>query len=244
MTRILIAEDEEELRVDLEKRLKKLWPDAQLVASVSDGAAALEALDTHAPEVAFLDVRMPELSGLEVARAASGRCQVVFVTAYDDAAVAAFESGAVDYLLKPLRDERLASAIARVRERLKSPAADLSQMLARLTAPTEPLRWVQASNGRAIEFVPVDEVVFFRAEDKYTTVRTVERELLIRTSLKELLPQLDSNRFWQIHRSTIVNVDFIERVLRDEAGDLDVRLRGLSDVLPVSRSFRYRFKYM
>lgn len=244
--RLLVAEDESPLRADLVARLVRLWPEAELVAEVADGLAALEAIEAARPSVAFLDVRMPELTGLEVARQVAGRCHVIFVTAHDDTAVAAFEAGVIDFLLKPVSDERLLQAIERVKHRLTEAPADLSALVAQLAAAQsqQSLRWVQASSGRTIEFVPVQDVAFFQADEKYTTVRTAAKELLIRTPLKELLSRLDGERFWQVHRSTIVNVDFIDRVVRTEDGDLEVCLKGVPEPVPVSRSFRFRFKYM
>lgn len=242
---LVVAEDEATLRVELVSRLRALWPEAGSIIEAANGLEALDAVEAHAPDVLFVDLRMPELDGLGVANQVAGRCHVVFVTAHEEAAVGAFEAGALDYLLKPVSDERLSAAITRVKSRLGQPAVDLGQVLAKLVAPAPTLRWVQASNGRAIEFVATTEVAFFQAEEKYTTVRTAQRELLIRTPLRELLVQLDPARFWQIHRSTIVNVDFIEQVVRLESGELEVRVRGLSEVsLAVSRSFRHRFKYM
>lgn len=241
--RILVADDEETLRVDLIRRITQLWPEAEIVAEASNGQQALEAAQQSSPDVAFLDVRMPEGSGLEVARGLAGKCHVIFVTAYDDAAVPAFEAGAIDYLMKPVTDSRLRTAIARVQQHLGRPPDDLRALLQSLQQTRPSLKWVQATNGKAIEFVSVNEVHYFQADEKYTVVFVNERELLIRTSLKELLEQLDGERFWQIHRSTIVNIDFVERVVRLPNSDLEVQLKS-GTALRVSRTFRHRFRYM
>ena len=196
-----------------------------------DGFQAMRALEEHAPDVLFLDIQMPGLTGLEVARHASGRCHVVFVTAYDQYAVAAFEEGAVDYIMKPLSAERLATACSRIRKRLSLAPAHLESLLEALTkraARTRPfLRWINASLGNEVKLITVDEVCYFRSDTKYTRVVTIHGESLIRKSLKELLEELDPALFWQIHRSTIVNANSIASVSHDFAGHVIVKLKNL-----------------
>ncbi len=245
MPRVLIAEDETPLREHLARELVRAWPAAEIVASVSSGVEALRAFEEETPEAAFLDVRMPGLSGIDVANALAGRCHIVFVTAHDDTAVAAFEAGAVDYLLKPISQTRLQLAVSRLESRLRSAPEWKSGVLEDLSRaqPREPLRWLQASAGRNIEFTDVAAVAFFRAEDKYTTVALAGRELVIRTSLKDLLPQLDPQRFWQIHRGAIVNVAFIERAIHQD-GELLLVIKGREERLAVSRAWRHRFKQL
>ena len=245
MARVLIAEDEAPLRDYLARELSRAWPGVEIVAAVENGAEALAAFEELKPDAAFLDVRMPGLSGIDVANALAGQCHIVFVTAHDDAAVSAFEAGAVDYLLKPISQPRLKVAIERLEARLQSTPHWNEQAMSGLSnnQSREPLRWLQASSGRNIEFTDVSAVAFFRAEDKYTTVALAGRELIIRTSLKELLPQLDPARFWQVHRATIVNVAFIDRAVHEE-GELYLLLKGRDEKLGVSRAWRHRFKQL
>jgi DNA-binding LytR/AlgR family response regulator len=252
MTRLLavIAEDELPQRQELRALLAKLWPDLQVVAECADGLAALEALETYRPQVAFLDIRMPGVSGLEVARAAGAHCQVIFITAYDEYALRAFEEGAVDYLLKPVARERLSRAIERARSRLQSGAyidmaALIDMVQARLNSDCKPsIKWITASVGNSVKMYSIDEVLFFQAQDKYTRVATADSEGHIRTALKELLPSLDSQAFWQVHRSVIVRVGAIRAVEKDADGKLQLFLRGRDDVLPVSGAFQHRFRGM
>ena len=248
----VIAEDEPAQREELTVLLHKHWPDLQLAALCEDGLSALEAIHAHKPQVAFLDIRMPGLSGIEVARAAAeAGAHVVFVTAYDEYAISAFETGAADYLLKPVRSERLAQTIARVQRRLASPAgADLTRLLAALDAGVHArknqssLKWVTASLGDTVKLFPIDDVVFFQAQDKYVRVVTAEDEAVIRTPLKELARQLDPEVFWQIHRSVIVRASMIERVSKDALGHFHARVRSSDEELPVSASFQSRFRSM
>ncbi|HEV8694013.1 MAG TPA: LytTR family DNA-binding domain-containing protein, partial [Lysobacter sp.] len=214
----IIAEDEALLRAALLDQLRDAWPQLQIVAECEDGASALEAIDEHKPEVAFLDIRMPGLTGLEVAAAAttaSPQTQIVFVTAYDQYAIDAFERGAIDYLLKPIAPERLAATVQRLQARVAAGATDaaaLAALLERLGATLPrasaqpPLTWITASAGRETRLILVDDVAYFRADNKYTTVMTAEGEALLRTPIRELLAVLDPNTFKQIHRSTIVNL--------------------------------------
>ncbi len=245
----VIADDEAELAQHLARELAKLWPELEVVALAANGVEALAQIERLRPQIAFLDIRMPGLTGLEVARRLNGDCRVVFVTAYDQYAVEAFERAAVDYLLKPISPERLAKTVARLRDGAAAPAAvDLAALLASLRqalpAPPEYLRWIRAGIGERVELIAVDEVHYFLAADKYTSVVTQEREYLIRTALKELAGQLDPQRFWQIHRGTIVNVERVAAVQRDFGGRLSLTLRGRSEPLKVSRGYSHLFRQM
>src|SRR4051812_40191099 len=214
----VIAEDEPILRVELRETLARLWPELAIVAEAEDGIEAMRALSEHEPDVLFLDIQMPGLSGLEVAKQASGRCHVAFVTAYDEFAVAAFEQGAVDYVLKPFSAARLASTVARLKERLDSQPADLDGLLASLAqrdpATRNHLRWVRASQGQNVRLITVEEILFFEADSKYTLVVTADGESVIRKTIAELVAELDPELFWQVHRSTVVNVNEIAAVHR------------------------------
>lgn len=250
----VVAEDEALLRQALVAELKRAWPALQVLAECEDGASAVEALAEHQPDVAFLDIRMPGLTGLEVARVAteaSPRTQIVFVTAYDQYAIDAFERGAVDYLLKPVKPERLAATIERVQARDAQPdSAALAALLDKLGAfpkqasAVEPLTWLTASAGRETKLILIDDVAYFRADQKYTTVVTADGEALLRSSLRELLPRLDGNTFKQIHRSTIVNLKAIAGIVRDDAGRGTVRLKHRPETLTVSQPFMALFKHM
>ena len=243
----LIAEDEGGLRDELRARLALHWPELAIVAEAANGIEALHALDRYAPQVVFLDIEMPGLGGLEVARQTQGRWHIVFVTAYDAHAVAAFEQGAVDYVLKPYDDARLALAVRRVRERLASapPALDgLLRELARAAPQREHLRWINASQGQEVRLITVDEVCYFQADTKYTRVVTDSGEALIRRTLKELADQLDPACFWPIHRSTIVNANAIAGVSRDFRGRVSVRLKSRSEKLHVSEAHEHLFRQM
>ncbi len=248
--RALIADDEENLRAALRRRLDEVWPELTIVAEARDGTEALELAADYEPEVAFLDIRMPGLDGLEVARRLSGRCHLVFVTAYDEYAVSAFERDAVDYLVKPVTVERLAQTVARLKQRMQqAPAAQLDELLEQLArnlrgVARPPLQWIRAGVRDEVKLVPVEEVRCFIAADKYTTVITGDGELLIRKPMKELEAELDPQHFWRIHRGAIVNLAFVESGQRDEEGRLRLRLSGLTDELLVSRSYAHRFKQM
>jgi DNA-binding LytR/AlgR family response regulator len=242
----LIAEDEDVLRVELRSHLASLWPELEVVAEAANGIEALRALDRDAPQVAFLDIEMPGLTGLDVARQIQGRCHVVFVTAYDAHAIAAFEQGAIDYVLKPYEDARLALAVRRVQERLKStppPLDGLLRELARVPA-REHLRWINASQGQEVRLITVDEVCYFQSDAKYTRVVTATGEALIRRSLKELLDELDPHHFWQIHRATVVNANAIAGVSRDFRGQVSVKLKARPERLAVSEAHVHLFRQM
>jgi DNA-binding LytR/AlgR family response regulator len=241
----VIAEDEPALRGQLVEQLGHLWPELDVVAEAGDGVAALRELDRHHPDVLFLDIEMPGASGLDVARQASGRAHVVFVTAYDQHALTAFEHGAIDYLLKPLAPARLHATVARLRERIGAPPARLEPAIASLAArPRSHLRWINASVGQNLKLITVEEVLYFQADTKYTRVVTAEGEALIRKPLKELVEELDPELFWQIHRSTLVNAAFVAGVARDFRGRMHVRLKGRDEQLLVSDSFTGRFRQM
>jgi DNA-binding LytR/AlgR family response regulator len=246
----LIAEDETPLRDALRAMLGIAWPELEIVAECEDGIAAMEAIAGHRPDVCFLDIRMPGVSGLDVARAAAAaKAQVVFTTAYDEYAVRAFEAGAADYLLKPIQPERLARAIERLRERLAARAetadADIDLLEARLKPTgTRLIRWISAAVGDSVRMLGIDEVLFFQAQDKYVRVVTADGEAVIRTPIKDILAGLDPDIFWQVHRGTVVRVSAIDRVRRDDLGKSVLSLRGRSDALPVSAAFLHRFKGM
>ncbi len=250
----IVAEDETLLRHALVAELKRAWPALQVVAECEDGASAVEALAEHQPDIAFLDIRMPGLNGLEVtalAADASPRTRIVFVTAYDQYAIDAFERGAIDYLLKPVKPERLDATVARLQTQDALPdAATLATLLDRLGAlpnaagAIEPLTWITASTGRETKLILVDDVAYFRADHKYTTVVTADGEAILRTPLRELLPRLDGAHFKQIHRSTIVNLKAIAGIVRDDSGRGTVRLKQRPETLAVSLPFMALFKHM
>ncbi|MEP7070228.1 MAG: LytTR family DNA-binding domain-containing protein [Usitatibacter sp.] len=248
MPTAIVAEDEGILRAQLEGKLKKLWPELDIIASVEDGAAALEALEDRAADFMFLDIQMPEMTGVEVARHVAGRSHVVFVTAYDQYAIQAFETGAVDYILKPATDERLAVTIERLKAKLASPPADLNAVLAKigeqLGGRKEKLQWIKATQGQNLRLIPVADVLFFQSDEKYTRVVTADSETLIKTPIRELVDGLDPGVFWQIHRSTLVNVGAIASVTRDFRGQAHVKVKGKDESLVVSRIYSHLFKQM
>jgi DNA-binding LytR/AlgR family response regulator len=252
----VVAEDEALLRNELLALLKESWPELEVVAACEDGGSALEAIATHKPDVAFLDIRMPGLTGLEVAAAtseASPGTQVVFVTAYNQYAIDAFDRGAVDYLLKPIAADRLAASVRRVKARMTSGASDGGALAAiieelRTKLPREtraaPLAWITASVGKETRLIMVDDVAYFHAEDKYTVVMTAEGEALIRKPLRELLAALDPAIFKQIHRSTIVNMKAVAGITRDDTGRGTMRLKNRTETLAVSLTFMALFRNM
>jgi DNA-binding LytR/AlgR family response regulator len=248
MPTAILAEDEPILRTQLEGKLARLWPELEIIASVEDGAAALEALEDRAPDFMFLDIQMPEMTGVEVARHVAGRSHVVFVTAYDQYAIQAFETGAVDYILKPATDERLAVTIERLKAKLATAPADLNAALAKIAEQMggrkEKLQWIKASQGQNLRLIPVAEILFFQSDEKYTRVVTAEGETLIKTPIRELLDGLDPDVFWQIHRSTLVNVAAIAAVTRDFRGQAHVKIKGKDESLVVSRIYSHLFKQM
>ena len=249
--KVVVAEDEKLLRDDLVRMLERDFPEVDIVAACEDGAEALEAIADHAPDVAFLDIRMPGLTGLEVAQAAadaSPATRVVFITAYNQYAIDAFDRGAVDYLLKPVAPDRLASTMARLKSRAANPGqltAILDQLRAHLPKPApSALQWITASTGKETRLILIDDVAYFQADNKYTIVMTAEGESLVRTPIRELLAQLDSAQFKQIHRSTIVNMKAVTSVTRDDSGRGTLRLKNRTETLPVSLTFMGLFRNM
>jgi DNA-binding LytR/AlgR family response regulator len=246
----LIAEDEAPQRLALRQLLALLWPELEVVAECGDGLAALTALAVHRPRIAFLDIRMPGASGLDVAQRACQMAHVVFITAYDEHAVRAFETGALDYLLKPITVERLGKTLVRLRERLNGSVPDIAAAIESLRQSvivaqgSTHTRWITAAVGNVTKMFPVEDVLFFKSDEKCTRVVTRSEEAVIRTSLKELLGALDPNVFWQIHRSVIVQVRAIKHVRRTDLGTMQVSVVGCSEVLPVSQPFQYRFRGM
>ena len=268
--RAVLADDERLMRDQLRARLGEVWPELQIVAEAKNGIEAVKLVAEHKPDLVFLDIRMPGMSGVEAAREIAQLpddgewpgCEIVFITAYDQYAVEAFEQGVVDYVLKPAERERLTVTVERIKKRLAQRDADagsdpddapaaprMQQLLHRLAqqlkpAGTQPLKWIQASVGQAIQMIPVDEVLFFISDEKYTRVQTATLEALIRKPIKELVDELDPEQFWQIHRSTLVNTKAIAGVTRDMRGRQMVGVKGLTEKLEVSRSYTHLFKGM
>jgi len=243
----ILAEDEKVLRDELRQRLGELWPELIVVGEAGTGIEALQLLEKQMPDLMFLDIQMPGLTGLEVAHQAQGRCHIVFVTAYDAYAVAAFETGALDYVLKPLERERLRLAVDRVRQRLGSAPQNIEVLLRDLIRNAEPrkyLRWINASVGHLMQLITVDEVVYFQADAKYTRVVTATCEALIKKPLNELRNELDPSVFWQVHRSTIVNANAIAGVSRDMFGHINLKLKRREEKLNVSESHAHLFRQM
>jgi len=252
-TTALIADDEPHLASYLKSQLAELWPALEIVAMAKNGIEAATQIADLQPDIAFLDIQMPGLNGLEVAQGIEGETRVVFVTAYDEYAVQAFEQAALDYLLKPLKTERLARALERVKATLISaPDARMAEALQRLlrapasNAPTAPtLRYIRAAQGELMHQIAVEEVLFFHADEKYTVVQTAAGgEHLIRTPIMELAAQLDADQFWQVHRSTLINLAYLAGTRRDEASRLFLRIKGHPRELPVSRAYVHLFKAM
>jgi DNA-binding LytR/AlgR family response regulator len=249
----LIADDEPHLAQALKLQLHELWPALDIVAVSRNGLDAARAIAEHAPDVAFLDIQMPGLTGLEVAQGIEGDTRVVFVTAFDEYAVQAFEQSALDYVLKPVKAERLGRTIAKLEAALaakESPddaalAAALQRLLPRARPVAQPLRWIRASVGDLTHQIDVRDVLFFESDEKYTVVRTTAgAEHLIRTPIALLMAQLNSDQFWQVHRSTIINVEHLAGARRDEASRLFVQMKGVERELPVSRAYVHLFKAM
>jgi DNA-binding LytR/AlgR family response regulator len=243
----------------LRTRLSQVWPDLTIVGEAKNGDEAVQLVDELKPDLTFLDIRMPGKTGMEAARDIGDASQVVFVTAYDQYAVEAFERGAIDYVLKPPEPERLKITVERLKERLATPAqaataavnvsdtvtAMLSQLAEKIAAPKPKyLQWIQASIGQDLRMIPVEEILFFRSDEKYTCVQTEKFEALIRKPVRDLAEELDPSLFWQIHRATLVNVNAIEGVTRDIRGRHLVLIKGRPEKLEVSRSFLHLFKQM
>lgn len=261
MTTAVIADDERLMREQLRVRLAEVWPDLEIVAEAKNGQEAIDRVQELRPDLVFLDIRMPEKTGLEAAREIGEACHVVFITAYNEYAVDAFESGAVDYVLKPAERDRLEVTVGRLKKRLGTKPSDLSALLEKLTARLDKaegaapgvtgsagasryLQWIQASMGQQIRMIPVTDVLFFTSDEKYTRVQTETYEALIRKPIKELVDELDPEAFWQIHRATIVNVKAIVGVSRDFRGRQLVQVKGHATKLEVSRNYTHLFKQM
>ncbi|WP_374586302.1 LytR/AlgR family response regulator transcription factor [Pseudoduganella sp.] len=255
MPTAIIADDERLMRDQLRMRLEQVWPELEILGEAKNGDEAIELVNELKPDFTFLDIRMPGKTGMEAAAEIGNKSNVVFVTAYDAYAVEAFERGAVDYVLKPPEPERLRITVERLKGRLASPAASaaqgqdmaaiLNQLAEKIAAPKPKyLQWIQASIGSDLRMIPVEEILFFRSDEKYTCVQTDKFEALIRKPVRDLAEELDPSLFWQIHRATLVNVNAIEGVTRDIRGRHLVMIKGRSDKLEVSRSFLHLFKQM
>lgn len=252
MPRALIADDEPHLAQYLRAQLSTLWPELEILPLARDGEEAASCIAAEEPEIAFLDIQMPGLSGLEVAQGIEGATRVVFVTAYDEYALQAFEAAALDYLLKPLKTERLARCVQRLRAALAAPTPEPDALLARALQQLSPpapaaaprLRWLRASQGELTHQIDVQQVRYFQADDKYTVVQTGAAEYLIRTPIVELLPQLDPEQFLQVHRATVVNMAHLAGTRRDASSRLFLRIRDHERELPVSRAYVHLFKAM
>lgn len=252
----LIADDEPLLRERLASLLGRAWPELRVVAEARNGREAVELFETHAPTVVFLDVHMPGQSGIDAARSMVGRTQIVFVTAYEQYAVKAFEQGAIDYLVKPFDETRLVQTVTRLKARLAPmPAADAAPLDAlleklaaevrgRVASPQRHLQWIKASVGSTVRLIPVEQVHYLRSDEKYTLVVWDGGEALIRKTIRELADELDPARFVQIHRSVIVNLRHVAQVVRGANETADVQLKGRGEVLPVSRSYLHLFRQM
>ena len=267
----LIADDEPLLRDSLQRSLGLLWPELRVVAQARNGREAVEMFEVHRPDIAFLDVHMPGLNGMEAARQIARQAHVVFVTAFEEYALQAFERGAIDYLVKPVDEARLADTVGRLKERLAEPPrrtrgegsqaaleAVIDELARRIARPpgapasaaagqapdTGPLQWIRASVGSTLKLIPVDDILFLRSDEKYTLVVTAEGEALIRTPIRELIERLDAQRFVQVHRSVVVNLHAISHVTRGPNETADLHLKARPEVLPVSRSYLHLFRQM
>ena len=252
MPTAIIADDERLMRDQLRLRLQQVWPELEILDEAKNGDEAIHLVDTLKPDLAFLDIRMPAKTGLEAAKEIGTKAHIVFITAYDQYAVEAFDQGAVDYVLKPADTERLSKTVERLKARLttSSEPNDMSNMLAQLAkqlgiAPKPNyLQWIQASIGQELRLIPVEDILFFQSDEKYTRVQTAGYEALIRKPVRDLAEELDPHLFWQIHRSTLVNSKAISGVVRDMRGRHLVQIKGLTEKLEVSRSFVHLFKQM
>ena len=246
MTTALIAEDEPLMRERIVAALKEAWPELETPYIAKNGIEALKLWHTHRPDIAFLDIRMPGKTGLEVAAEIGDAAHIVFITAYDEYAVEAFKNGAVDYLLKPVELERLSAAVARLKKRLAAKPQDLTELLAKLlnsnSGKPAKLKWLRASLGNQTRLIDVDEVLFFQSDTKYTRIVLKDSEALVRTPLKELIDGLDKEVFWQVHRGTIINANAIDRAVREGPEKLVVHIKGHKEKLPVSRQYFHLFK--
>ncbi|MBD8543862.1 response regulator transcription factor [Oxalobacteraceae sp. CFBP 8761] len=253
MPTAIIADDERLMRDQLRMRLQDAWPELQIVGEAKNGDEAVQLVGELKPDLTFLDIRMPGKTGMEAARDIGDKSLIVFVTAYDQYAVEAFERGAIDYVLKPTEPDRLRVTVDRLKERLERPPANvndsvsamLSQLAEKIASPKpKHLQWIQASIGQDLRMIPVEDILFFRSDEKYTSVQTSSFEALIRKPVRDLADELDPSLFWQIHRATLVNVNAIEGVTRDIRGRHLVMVKGRPEKLEVSRSFLHLFKQM
>ncbi len=251
--RAIIADDEEQLRSYLKSGLSAVWPELVICGEAENGKEALKLIEKHRPHIAFLDIKMPGLSGMELARKIAGTCWIVFITAYDQYAVEAFENEAIDYLLKPVTDKRLKTTVKRLQKQIADthkPPSDLAGTMERVLSALEAkkthgyLRWIKVLHGDGIRLIPVDEVCYLQASDKYTVVMTREGESLIKKSIKELSAELNPDQFWRIHRGTIVNTNQIAKVNRSLTGRLVIKLKDLPETLTVSRTYTHLFRQM
>jgi DNA-binding LytR/AlgR family response regulator len=250
--RAILADDERLMREQLRARLAEVWPELEIVAEARNGQEAVDLVRELRPQLAFLDIRMPGLTGVEAAREIGNACHIVFVTAYGEFAIEAFEQGAVDYVLKPAELARLEVTVSRLKQRLQGPPPDLGALLDQLSRKLDTvasgqerhLQWIQATIGQQLRMIPVAEILFFVSDEKYTRVQTETYEALIRVPIRELVEQLDPAQFWQIHRATIVNVRAIAGVVRDMRGRQLVTFTNHPEKLEVSRTFTHLFKQM
>jgi DNA-binding LytR/AlgR family response regulator len=244
----VLAEDEPLLADELADLLHTLWPQLQIVSRAGDGVAALNAIEQHAPQLAFLDIHMPLLTGIEVATRIAGRCHVVFITSYDEHALEAFEAGAIDYVLKPPSAARLLTTVQRLKARLQQPPVDLRRALEPLGQAASPppryLQWINASRGSTVRLLTVEEILYFKSDQKYTLVVTSDAEALIKKTIRDLTEELDPTMFLQVHRSTLVNVQAIDSVSRDDRGNLSLRLKHRPETLAVSEAYHHLFRQM
>jgi len=248
----VIVDDERLMREQVIARLKEAWPELSIVGEAGNGSEAIAMVRNLEPDIVFLDISMPGMDGIQAAQALAGQAHLVFITAHDQYAIKAFEQGAIDYVLKPPEPERLALTCERLRGRLEQAPDPMHELLAQLSQrlgagglkTREYMRWVQASVGANIRMIPTSEILFFRAEDKYTRVQTERFEALIRKPIKELIEELDPSEFWQIHRATVVRVDAVEQVSRNLRGNQVVHVKGSAEKLEVSRTFNHLFKQM
>ena len=249
----IIADDEAQLRIYLKSKLADIWPELIICGEAENGLEALDLIESDRPAIAFLDIKMPGLSGIEVAQKISTNCRVVFITAFDQYAIAAFENEAVDYILKPVTVERLCKTVKRLKKQIATeavPSTDYASTMERLlaalknTGPPDYLKWLKVRHGEEVRLISIDEVCYFKAEDKYTVVKTHEGESLIKKSIQQLSAEINPDQFWRIHRATIINVSQIAGVSRSFAGRLIITLKDLPGTLTVSRSYAHMFKQM
>lgn len=252
MPTAIIADDERMMRDQLKSRLEQVWPELDILGEAKNGEEAIQMVATHKPDLVFLDIRMPVKTGLEAAKEIGDKAHIVFITAYDQYAIEAFDQGAVDYVLKPADVDRLTRTVDRLKSRLTSAArpndmgailSELSKQMGIIAKPNY-LHWIQASIGQELRLIPVEEILFFQSDEKYTRVQTASYEALIRKPVRDLIEELDPSLFWQIHRSTLVNAKAISGVVRDMRGRHLVQIKGSTEKLEVSRSFVHLFKQM